>query len=145
MAEKPVVFYNEGLQLVGMLHLPKDNDNPPGVVFFHGLTGSKTEAHFFFVKLARALASIGIAVLRFDFRFSGDSEGNFENMTLSGEISDALKSMDFFVTECGVSPDKIGILGLSMGGAVATAVAEKAEEIVCRSTCLGLCCHTTGS
>lgn len=134
MIEKPVVFHNEGMQLVGMLHLPEGVENPPGVVFFHGLTGCKTEAHWFFVKLARAFALKGIAVLRFDFRYSGESEGNFEDMTISGEISDALKALDYFITECDVSPERIGILGLSMGGAVAVAVAEKAEEKI--KTCV---------
>ncbi len=79
ITELPVVYKNKGMQIVGMLHKPNSNKKPPSAVFFHGCTTTKTEAHWIFVKLARALAERGIMVLRFDFRYSGDSEGNFEN------------------------------------------------------------------
>ena len=118
ITELPVVYKNEGMQIVGMLHKPNTNKKPPAVVFFHGCTTTKIEAHWIFVKLARVLAQRGIMVLRFDFRYSGDSEGNFEDMTLSGEISDALKSIDFLISECNADPARIGVLGLSMGGAI---------------------------
>jgi alpha/beta superfamily hydrolase len=49
---------------------------------FHGFTGSKIEAHRFFVKLARSLSDSGFIILRFDFRCSGDSDGEFEDITL---------------------------------------------------------------
>ena len=73
--------------------------------------------------MARELARNGIMVLRFDFRYSGESEGDFENMTLSDEISDGLKSIDYIISECNADPKRIGILGLSMGGAVGGVVA----------------------
>lgn len=123
ITELPVVYKNEGMQIVGMLHKPNTNKKPPAAVFFHGCTTTKIEAHWIFVKLARVLAQRGIMVLRFDFRYSGDSEGNFEDMTLSGEFSDALKSIDFLISECNADPARIGVLGLSMGGAIGAIVA----------------------
>ena len=118
MVEVPVVFKNEGMQIVGMLHKPNAVKKLPSVVFFHGCTGSRTEANWLFVKLARALAETGIMVLRFDFRHSGESEGNFENMTLSGEISDGFKSIEYLISECDADSGRVGVLGLSMGGVV---------------------------
>lgn len=123
VTESPVVFKNEGMQIVGMLHKPNSNKKLPSVVFFHGCTGSKVEANWLFVKLARALVETGIMVLRFDFRHSGESEGNFENMTLSGEISDGFESVEYLISECDADPARIGVLGLSMGGAVGAIVA----------------------
>ena len=126
--ELPVVFKNEGMQIVGMLHKPNSNKKPPSVVFYHGCTGSKVEANWLFVKLARALAETGTMVLRFDFRHSGDSEGNFEKMTLSGEISDGFKSVEYLISECDADHERIGILGLSMGGVVGAVVAGSLGE-----------------
>jgi len=123
VTELPVIFKNEDMQIVGMLHKPNSGKKPPSVVFYHGCTGSKTDANWLFVKLARALAETGIMVLRFDFRCSGESEGNFENMTLSGEISDGFKSIEYLISECGADPGRIGVLGLSMGGVVGAVVA----------------------
>lgn len=128
--EIPVVFSNEGMQIMGVLHRPESVPNPPAVVFYHGCTGSKTEAHWLFVKLARHLVQCGVMVLRFDFRFSGESEGSFEDMTLSGEISDGIRAIEFLTGDCGADPRRIGILGLSMGGAVAAVVAGRLKERV---------------
>lgn len=121
--ERPIVFYNQDQQINGILHSPMDYDAPcPAVAFFHGFTGTKVEPHRIFVKTARELAAIGFYVLRFDFRGSGDSEGDFSEMTIGGEVSDAVKSIDVLTAMPGVDTDRIGILGLSMGGCVAAFV-----------------------
>ena len=123
MIERPVVFYNQGQQINGILHAPTSHDAPcPAVAFFHGFTGTKVEPHRIFVKTARELAAIGFYVLRFDFRGCGDSEGDFTEMTIGGEVSDAIKSIDVLTAMPGVDPERIGILGLSMGGCVAAFV-----------------------
>ncbi len=123
MIERPVVFYNQGQQINGILHSPVGYDAPcPAVAFFHGFTGTKVEPHRIFVKTARELATIGFHVLRFDFRGSGDSAGDFSEMTIGGEVSDAIKSIDVLTAMPGVDSDRIGILGLSMGGCVAAFV-----------------------
>lgn len=127
--EKPVVVENEGQQMVGMLHLPEGQHNVPAVALFHGFTGTKVEPHRIFVKMARALNREGIGAVRFDFRGSGDSEGDFAEMTMSGEISDAFRILDFLAAADEVDPARIGILGLSMGGAVAASVAGQDSRV----------------
>ena len=123
MTERPIVFYNKGQQLNGILHSPTDCDAPcPAVAFFHGFTGTKVEPHRIFVKTARELADAGFYALRFDFRGSGDSEGDFSEMTIGGEVSDAIKSIDILTAMPGIDIERIGILGLSMGGCVAACV-----------------------
>ena len=123
MIERPVVFYNQDQQINGILHAPTGSDaSCPAVAFFHGFTGTKVEPHRIFVKTARELAAIGFYGLRFDFRGCGDSEGDFTEMTISGEVSDAIKSIDVLTAMPGVDPERIGILGLSMGGCVAAFV-----------------------
>lgn len=127
--EKPVVLENLGQQMIGMLHLPEVPGPVPAVAIYHGFTGTKIEPHRIFVKMARALNALGIAAVRFDFRGSGDSEGDFADMTVTGEISDAVKILDFLAGLPEVDASRLGILGLSMGGAVAATVAGIDERV----------------
>lgn len=121
LVQKSVEIKNKELTLRGMLHTPEKVEGKiPIVCMFHGFTGNKLGPHFMFVRLSRLLADKGIATLRFDFIGSGESNGDFVDMTISKELEDAklilsyAKSLDF------VDTDRIGILGFSMGGAVAS-------------------------
>ena len=119
MKEKPITFKVDGEQVVGMLHQPvKRKGKCPAVVCFHGFTGSKTESHRLFVKMARMLAEAGVVCLRIDFRGSGDSEGDFSQMTIAREVEDARAALKFLRAVPGVDQKRVGILGMSMGGMV---------------------------
>lgn len=109
--------------MLGVFHQPQGVGPFPAVAIYHGFTGTKVEPHRIFVKMARALCQMGIAVVRFDFRGSGDSEGDFADMTVSREIVDAKRILDFLQEQASVDPNRLGVLGLSMGGAVAASVA----------------------
>ena len=130
----PVTFENEGQMMIGVVHRPDEDrngrrDGRPGVVIHHGFTGTKVEPHRIFVKMAERLAALGIVALRFDFRGSGDSEGNFEDMTFGGEVSDALVALDYMLENEGIDPGRLGVLGLSMGGAVAACVTGRSAKV----------------
>jgi dipeptidyl aminopeptidase/acylaminoacyl peptidase len=114
-----------GKTLRGMMHLPAPPlERPaPAVVLFHGFTGHRMESHWIFVKCSRALAKAGIASLRFDFYGSGESDGEFREMTLSGEITDGRAAVAFLRGQTGIDPERVGLLGLSLGGAVAATLA----------------------
>jgi uncharacterized protein len=124
-----VQFPNRRKKLLrGMLHRPSASARrTPGVVFFHGFTGDRMESHWLFVKCARALERAGIASLRFDFFGSGESQGSFREVTLEGEISDARAAVKFFRRQPGVDPKRLGICGLSLGGAIAAVVARPSQ------------------
>ncbi len=118
--------------LRGMIHHPaggrsrrKAARRVPGVVLFHGFTGDRMESHWMFVKCSRALAEAGIASLRFDFYGSGESEGDFREVTLRGEIADARSAVDFFQGQKGIDPRCVGLLGLSLGGLIAATLAPR--------------------
>lgn len=114
-----VEFQSAGKTLRGMLHAPDGPDRRPCVMMLHGFTGNRIESHFLFVTIARRLAKAGIACLRFDFAGSGESDGLFEEMTTSGEASDAEAALDFLRAHPRIDRDRIGAAGLSLGGAVA--------------------------
>jgi len=134
--QKAVEIQSRGLTLRGMLHVPECCDKKvPIVLIFHGFTGNKMEPHFIFVKLSRLLEKNGIASVRFDFGGSGESDGDFINMTLSGELQDANNILDYAKTLDFVDTSRIGIVGLSMGGAVAGMLAGERKEDI-RTVCL---------
>jgi dipeptidyl aminopeptidase/acylaminoacyl peptidase len=85
--------------------------------------GNRMESHWMFVKCSRALARAGFASLRFDFYGSGESEGEFRQMSLRGEIADGRAAVAFLRAQAGIDPERVGLLGLSLGGTVAAALA----------------------
>ncbi|MBN1445486.1 MAG: alpha/beta hydrolase [Candidatus Omnitrophica bacterium] len=122
--EKSFSFKSGRYSLAGILHIPSRGKGPyPAVVMFHGFTGSKSGSHFIFTKTARRLAAKGMAVLRFDFMGSGDSEGKFENMSLLTEIKDGKKAVEFIMKDKTFDKNRLGVLGLSMGAVTAVSVA----------------------
>ena len=86
----------------------------PGVILCHGMESTKEGTKH--VRLAERLARRGIATLRFDFSYVGESEGDFADLTFRGEVEDLGGAWDFFRTRVS---GPIGLLGSSMGGTVA--------------------------
>lgn len=116
--EKSVIFKNsEGKRLWGVLSLQKSNKKFSAVIIAHGFSGGKSDRKF--VKIARKFAQNGIAVLRFDFSGCGDSEGNFENISISQEIKDLKAAYKFLIKQPNIDKKRIGFLGYSLGALIA--------------------------
>lgn len=112
-----VAFVNSlGQRISGRLHRGDAGDGAlgPTVVLCHGMMSSKEGRKQ--IVFARALETAGFSVLRFDFSFCGESGGKFEEITFSQEVDD-LAAAVLWVKERGAAP--LGLLGSSMGGAVA--------------------------
>jgi dienelactone hydrolase len=128
-AEKTVEFRVDGQKVVGTLALPDGVATPPVVLLLHGFTGSRDELEIpaakegIFRRAARMWAAQGLASLRIDFRGNGDSEGAFADMTLDGQVKDALAALDLLAADNEVDRDRIALVGWSMGGAVGAIVA----------------------
>jgi esterase/lipase len=115
MKKSKVIFANEGQKIVGILHVP-NKQNPPAIIMCHGFTGTKGDIHDKLYKAAEKLCKNGFAVLRFDFRGSGESEGEFVNVTISSEVSDLKAAIKFMKNQ---GYERIGVVGSSLGGAIA--------------------------
>lgn len=124
-----VVFENEGQKIFGMLHRPLGQKKCPAVLMCHGFAGQKTGKYRIYVLISQRLAALGIASLRIDFRGSGESEGDFSEMTVEGEVNDALKGLQFLRSHPNIDAERIGLLGNSFGGAVAVLAASKDGNI----------------
>lgn len=118
-------------KLRGMVHFPSGRGPFPAVALFHGFGGQRMEPHFIFVKLSRFLAKNKIVTARFDFRGSGESEGEFQEMTIPQEVEDGMKIMDFLAGHPLVNREHLGIVGLSLGGCIALLVASERDDIKC--------------
>jgi len=120
--QQPVELERDGQTLRGMTYRPDTaggSRRVPCVVLLHGFTGSRAEAGFLFVKLARALNARGIGAVCFDFMHSGESDGSFDQMLVSGEIADAMRITEWLGGVSWVDRSRLGLLGFSLGGLVA--------------------------
>ena len=97
----------------------EETDKCPMVILMHGIFSSKNIVPI--PALAKALAKEGIASICFDFGGHWKSEGKMEHMTISKEIEDALAMWEYAKSLPYVS--KIGLLGHSQGGVVASMTA----------------------
>lgn len=100
-----------------------DGEGPfPAVVMNHGHGGGRQEGGGF-ERLAKALADAGILTIRMDFPGTGDSKEPFTEGTLSNMISDSNASLAYMLANFPADPNKLGILGYSMGGRIALTIA----------------------
>jgi uncharacterized protein len=95
---------SDGLELRGW-YVP--SDNRAAVIVFPGRTGAR--------KQARMLVRNGYGVLLYDRRGEGDSEGDPNTWGWDFD-KDILAGIDFLERRSDVDPDRIGGLGLSVGG-----------------------------
>ncbi|MBI2545212.1 MAG: alpha/beta fold hydrolase [Candidatus Aenigmarchaeota archaeon] len=115
MKEIPVTFTSHGKKIKGILHTP-DKKTTKAVILAHGFTGNINGPDNVYVNLANQLAEEGFAALRFNFRFTNpDTWKGFEKMTIKGEVEDLKNAIGYLSTKF----EKIGVVGESMGGAVA--------------------------
>lgn len=119
--------------VVGTLETPAGAPAPV-VLLFHGFTGSRDELPVtgtdegVFSRTARLLAEQGIASLRIDFRGSGESPGAFADTTFEGQVADGLAALDWLEASPAVDGQRLGLIGWSQGGLVATAVAGRSDK-----------------
>jgi len=79
--------------------------------------------------LADHLVRQGIAVLRYDDRGTGESTGNFSAAILKDFANDAWAAFQFVKDQKYFNTTKIGLIGHSEGGLIASMIAAEHEEI----------------
>ncbi len=114
MTIEKVAFKSEGQWIAGVLHIPAI-ERPPCVIASHGLLSSKSSEKY--IALGEKLLESGIAMLRFDFRGVGESEGRLEDDTISRRIADLGSAISFMRSRPDLS-ERIGLVGSSLGGYV---------------------------
>lgn len=100
------------------LTTPANAENMPAVVICHGFTGNRQlDGHA--KPLAKTLAQHGIASIAIDFAGSGESEEPFTAYTPANMRDDITSAITYLTDTVGADPERIGLLGHSMGGRMA--------------------------
>ena len=126
-----VVFRNreDGLNFAGTLTYPRGSGPFPSVVLVSGSGQENRDEEIYnhrpFLVLADALTRAGYAVLRYDDRGVGGSEGldTLQTATMYDFARDASAAVDFLASTPGVDTDRIGVIGHSEGASIAAELA----------------------
>lgn len=112
-----ISFVSEGLNCKGWLYTPghSDKQKKPAIVMAHGFSAVK-EMHL--PNFAERFAEEGFIVLVFDYRFTGESEGEpRQNIIPSEQHKDYKNAISWISSHPEVNSDRIGIWGSSYSGA----------------------------
>lgn len=116
-----VVLHSGGCRLLGGLHRAAGDERQPAVLLLHGIPGHEKN-----LDLALALRQRGIHVLHFHYRGSWGSEGEY---SLTHLLPDARAALDWLAGRPFVDPGRIALVGLSLGGWLALALAGQADSL----------------
>ena len=130
-----VTFRNEkdGFDLAGTLTIPEGDGPFPALVLVSGSGQQNRDEelmnHRPFWVIADYLSRRGIAVLRYDDRGVGGSEGEVKNATSMDFSYDAEAAFDYLRNRMEINTSKVGILGHSEGGVINFMVAARRPEV----------------
>jgi len=123
---RPAPFFSSGLRLDADLHLPGDGDagaRHPVVIACSGYQGQKIIHP---ERFARALTPLGYAVLAFDYRGFGRSEGERGRLVPQEWAEDVRAAVDRLTGVDDVDGGRLALVGWGLGGGVV--VAEAADD-----------------
>jgi len=126
-----VSFRNEAqdLDLAGMLFVP-DGEGPfPAVVIIHG-SGPSWRDRNWYLTLSKYMQENGVAVLLPDKRGCVNSQGDWSTASFEDLATDTLAAIDFMKSQEIVDASRLGIIGMSQGGIIASVVASQSPDLV---------------
>jgi pimeloyl-ACP methyl ester carboxylesterase len=130
-----VTFINDkfNINLAGTLTIPSGQGPFPAVVLITGSGAQNRDeelmAHKPFLVIADYLSRNGIAVLRYDDRGVGKSQGNYVTATSDDFATDALAAFNFLKSIDKIDPKAIGLMGHSEGGIIAPILGSSNKDI----------------
>ncbi len=111
----------EGIALSGW-YIPSENG--AAIILLHGFGSNRLEM----ISRADILAQHGYGVLLYDLRGHGESGGDKRAFGWQ-DVEDVKAALEFLSRSEDVDPDRIGIMGFSIGGQIAIRAAAEFEEI----------------
>ena len=133
--QREVTFESDGLTLRGTLHLPAGDGPKASFVILHGF-GSNRSSRSVSVP-AEMLENRGYAVLRFDMRGCGASDGQRARLICQEQVRDTRNAITFLQSMAEIDPTRIACMGTSFGAAVAVYAAGVDKRIAAAISCCG--------
>lgn len=134
-SSEDVIFKNVkfNIELAGTLTIPPGEGPFPAVILITG-SGAQNRneellGHKPFMVIADYLTRNGIAVLRYDDRGVGKSQGDYISATSADLATDAEAAFDFMMNDKRINSSRIGLTGHSEGGLIAPIVASSNRRI----------------
>lgn len=126
-----VTFQSEGTNCAGWLYLPDGARGPvPGIAMAHGIAAVKELLDV--PAFAEAFAEAGFAVLLFDYRFWGASDGAPRYQTFPAQqIEDFRNALSFLAAHAAVDAARLGVWGTSFAGGHALHLAAFDPRVRC--------------
>jgi uncharacterized protein len=121
---RPLPYFSEGHRIDADLHLPAGSGPHPVIVAASGFQGLKVIHP---QRFARALTPLGYAVLAFDYRGFGHSEGERGRLAPQDWVQDVRAAVDRLTTVDSV--DRVFLLGWGLGGGVVVDAAADDERV----------------
>ncbi len=110
MREEHISFYSEGVKIAGIMRLPDVTDGQfPAIVQGPGWLGLKDAG--LYLRYHNALTEAGFAVLIFDYRGFGDSEGANDILLPAMQLEDLINAVTYLTTRDDIDADNIGAFG----------------------------------
>jgi pimeloyl-ACP methyl ester carboxylesterase len=112
------VTFGQSPKLAGILYLPTGTASKlAGVVMVHGSGEQDRHGYASIIALmAQRLARSGVAVLAYDKRGVGASEGNWNTAGFEALAADANAAMTYLRTRPEIDPSRVGLAGSSQAG-----------------------------
>ncbi len=129
MRTEPVSFYSAGARLAGLFRTPEaPQGRLPAVVQGPGWLGLKDAA--LYQRYHQALTEAGFAVLVFDYRGSGESEGDRSVLSPRGQLEDLVAAVSYLCSRPDVDADRVGAFGTGgTGGGNAVLLAARDPRV----------------
>jgi len=128
MTSEEVSFVNHSIRLSGTFYKPEGNRPHPAIVVVHpASSGDRTDP--FYDHLKSEMPKHGIAVLIFDRRGSGASEGDFETADFEDLAGDVISAVEYLPSRADIDKAKIGLHSTSQGAWIAPIAAARRPDI----------------
>lgn len=143
-SRKDVSFKVEGISISAWLYLPENMSSPvPCIVMGNGLGGTKNMA---LDSYAVRFQEAGLAVLTFDYRYLGESDGKPRQLIwIPYQLQDYAAAIEYARGLKDIDPAKIALWGTSLSGGHVVVTAAGNNKIACVSAQCPLLDGTAGS
>ena len=124
MKEKIYFKNSKGDRICGILSNPTANKVKPVIILCHGFSSNKDSDTN--IRLEKIMNKNSISTFRFDFYGHGESEGEFEDITISEAVDDILNAIKLLKEYKYI---KIGLMGSSFGGISSIVASSKSNDL----------------